>query len=459
MTSSHTTKWQVAIIFRGSTARDKRVPPVADVEHVFVKPGPLTANDAAVRTSRIFGSSMIKASLSPVSVIIPTFNRAGFITEAIESVLNQSRPPREVIVVDDGSTDETEAVVARFGERVVYVGKENGGKSSAINLALPMTSSEFVWIFDDDDFAYPDAIESHLELHRLKPGLGFTFGAHHLGETGPDGRIRRIPSPPAPGVFDAPIELQRLNLLKYCAFMLSACIVRRSAFVSAGPFREDLHRSQDYEMLIRLSQGCDFAYTGSSTYILRKHEGVRGPAANQHGNTERIRVWRDYDRKIGESIAETLPLARYLATASNADAAPNWQRTALIRRAWVMASKAHIEQLVADLVAAASHEHAEPAQLSVTERECCQSLCDHRYFLMCLFDDPHVLRPLRRLGRDAVGAEMLKAMGKGLYWKAVEKGSDLSLVNRARLLRTAAGLILVDSGGRTGVLARSSFRA
>lgn len=381
---------------------------------------------------------------APVTVIIPTFNRAGFIAEAIESMLDQSLPPQQLIVSDDGSSDDTARVVARFGSRVSYVRNDNAGKSAAINRVMPLVNGEFVWIFDDDDFAYPDAIERHLSVHRDNPNLGFTFGAHDLGESGPDGRMKLIPTPPVPAAYFAPIEAQRVNLLKYCAVMLSACIVRRSALAATLPFREDLHRSQDYDMLIRLSQAFDFAYTGASTYILRKHEGVRGPAANQHGNTDRRKVWRDYDRKIGLSIAASLPLERYLSEpAATGDG--SWRRMALIRRAWVMASKAYIEQLVADLLAA-SRESDETTALSPDERACCQSLVDHPYFLMCVLEDPKCLDPLHGLRGRLPGGEILMAVGKGFYWKATEPGGDLRWPDRLRLLKCAASLMLRGAG-------------
>ncbi|TVT56270.1 MAG: glycosyltransferase family 2 protein [Azoarcus sp. PHD] len=377
-----------------------------------------------------------------ITVIIPTFNRAAFIAESIESILNQTHPPSQVIVSDDGSTDDTATVVCQFGNAVTYIRQDNGGKSSAVNNALAHASGDFVWIFDDDDVAYPEALAQHLALHERDPELGFTFGFHDYGVSGKDGRIEKTSSPQAPLIFSSSISNQRLNLLKYCAFMLSACVVRRSALEAAGPFREDLHRSQDYEMLIRLSQLFNFVYTGSPTYIMRKHDGVRGPAVDQHKNTDRRRVWRKYDHMIGLSIAENIPLERYQEEAVPPDSLPTARRrTALIRRAWVMASKANIEQLVSDLVAA-SRECASPTKLTAVERECCHGLCDHPYFLMCLFDDPNCLRPLLSLRESTAGMEMLRSISKGLYWTAIDKEKELSLRDRARMLRAAVPLLI-----------------
>src|SRR3954471_14240389 len=95
-----------------------------------------------------------------VSIVIPTYNRARYLRECLESVLSQTVPPLEVIVIDDGSEDETCSTVAAFGAPVRYVWKENGGKPRALNFAIPQVQGEFVWMFDDDDVALPHAIET-----------------------------------------------------------------------------------------------------------------------------------------------------------------------------------------------------------------------------------------------------------------------------------------------------------
>ena len=90
-----------------------------------------------------------------VSVLMPTFNRGGMLSEALDSVLGQSIPPHQVVVIDDGSTDDTSERVARYGARIDYIRKDNGGKSSALNLGLTHVTGDYVWVFDDDDVALP----------------------------------------------------------------------------------------------------------------------------------------------------------------------------------------------------------------------------------------------------------------------------------------------------------------
>src|SRR5688572_6812621 len=96
------------------------------------------------------------------TVIVPTFNRAAFVGETLDSLLAQSWPPGQIVVVDDGSTDGTPSALDRFGDRIEVIRKPNGGKATALNAALPLVRHGAVWIFDDDDIALPDGLERHL---------------------------------------------------------------------------------------------------------------------------------------------------------------------------------------------------------------------------------------------------------------------------------------------------------
>ena len=90
-----------------------------------------------------------------VSIIVPTFNRARYLPECLDSLLAQTFPATEIIDVNDSSTDDTARVIRPYLDRITYVEKENGGKSTALNLVLPGIQSDYLWIFDDDDVALP----------------------------------------------------------------------------------------------------------------------------------------------------------------------------------------------------------------------------------------------------------------------------------------------------------------
>lgn len=107
-----------------------------------------------------------------VSVIIPTYNYGRFIREAIESALGQTAAPLEVIVVDDGSTDETAEVVAEFGDRVRYIRQENAGVGAARNRGVEESTGEFVAFLDADDYWAPTKLEKQLAKFTEDPGVG-----------------------------------------------------------------------------------------------------------------------------------------------------------------------------------------------------------------------------------------------------------------------------------------------
>src|SRR5205823_5126521 len=109
---------------------------------------------------------------APVCVIIPTYNSASLVTEAIASVLNQTTVPAEIIVVDDGSKDDTRARVAGFGPPVRYVYQENQGVAAARNTGMKSACQEFVAFLDADDVWHPRKLEIQLAELARRPDLG-----------------------------------------------------------------------------------------------------------------------------------------------------------------------------------------------------------------------------------------------------------------------------------------------
>ena len=115
-----------------------------------------------------------------VSVIVPTFNRAALIGQTIDSILAQTAPPAEVIVVDDGSTDDTAALIRRYGAPVRYhrvKDREGGniGPSAARNVGVSLAASPWIAFCDSDDLWLPSKLERQLHLHTLCPTVEFSF--------------------------------------------------------------------------------------------------------------------------------------------------------------------------------------------------------------------------------------------------------------------------------------------
>jgi glycosyltransferase involved in cell wall biosynthesis len=238
---------------------------------------------------------MAQAPSDPlVSVVIPTYNRGSLIGETLESVFAQTYPRLEVIVVDDGSTDDTEAVVARFGGRVVYIHQRNQGLAASRNVGLARATGEFVAWQDSDDLWNPEKTAVQLGYLRRRPDVvcigsdfsafsadGFFERSHVRSYYGVIERATRglddlfsdqevVPaselphlSPPGGGLPEsirvysgqAYDTLVQGNLLHPPTVMF-----RRDAAAQAGPLSADFRRDADWEWFLRISRVGRCAY-------------------------------------------------------------------------------------------------------------------------------------------------------------------------------------------------------
>lgn len=289
-----------------------------------------------------------------VSVIIPTFNRAHYIGECLDSLLAQSVPPHEILVIDDGSSDGTAELIARYAPPVRYQRKENGGKPSAVNLGLTLASGDFVWVFDDDDVALPDAIASRLALFEQDPSLDYVYSPHKYGHGSPDSRIAvdRSYEPPA-------YEGQELfrNLMTGCFFSFSSCLVRRSAFEELGGLNETLLSSEDYDMALRLAQHKKGRRCDTPSFIVREHGGLRGAATIRYAAQDRAKIFRKFDQAVGRRLRRDVPLERFAGPQAAGSGSAEQRGAALLARAAIMGSKACLDEMLDDL-AQLGHEAA-----------------------------------------------------------------------------------------------------
>lgn len=113
-----------------------------------------------------------------VSVIIPTYNRAEFISDAIESVLNQTFEDYEIIIVDDGSTDNTKQIVQSYTSKVKYYYQEQSGVSSARNYGIKAATGEYIAFLDSDDQFLPQKLEKQVEVLENNPRIGIVYSPH-----------------------------------------------------------------------------------------------------------------------------------------------------------------------------------------------------------------------------------------------------------------------------------------
>ena len=247
-----------------------------------------------------------------VSIILPTFNRARYLPAALDSLLGQSLPAAELIVVNDGSSDETSAVLAPYRNRIVYLAQPNAGKSAALNSGLRRARGDYIWVFDDDDIACPDALERHLAVLEREHEVGFTLsGSYRCNEDPASGALRVERAQPLRPFVDDDALLELL-LSSYVAGPSS--VIRSSLLAEVGPFREDLVRAEDFEMALRLSLRSRAARLDDPrpTYYRRWHSGPRGPQGAQFEFAESVARSRTAERLVLRDLAAVLLPSHYL---------------------------------------------------------------------------------------------------------------------------------------------------
>ena len=209
---------------------------------------------------------MGKAEAIRVSVIIPAYNSARWLGEAIESVLGQTFHEFELIVVDDGSTDNTSYIARAFTDpRIRYLHQHNKGLSAARNAGIRESRAEYVALLDADDIFKPNKLELQVSVLDQRPALALvTCGFDVLDERGATVGEQR------PWLAQPKIDLQ--SLLFVNPVLPSTLVVRRSSFESVGLFDETLRRYEDWEFSLRLAaSGHQFGYIKEVLVEYRRH--------------------------------------------------------------------------------------------------------------------------------------------------------------------------------------------
>ena len=199
-----------------------------------------------------------------VSVIIPTFNRARYIREAIDSVLSQAYQSYEIVVIDDGSTDSTREVLAPYGNKIKYFYQENKGLSNARNHGIRESCGEYIALLDSDDLWLPEKLEKQVALLDENPEAAFvcsdTYVIDTLGEVikvWKKGRHHQE-------TFESLYESNYVYV--------STTLIRRQCLDTVGYFDEGLSFSEDYDLWLRLSGRYTFKHMPACLAKYRVHE-------------------------------------------------------------------------------------------------------------------------------------------------------------------------------------------
>jgi len=205
-----------------------------------------------------------------VSVIIPAFNAGRYVRESIESVLNQTYPPRELIVVDDGSTDQTSAVANCFEPRVRVVRQKNQGVSAARNHGARVAVSEWLAFLDADDWWRPEKLEAQMHLVS-KEGTRFAHcGSERVDQ---DGRFLTHQVDGLSGNIAEGMLLFKGNHANG-----STTLVHRGVFEAANGYDTNLSTSADWDMCFRLGRLASLSFAPQPLAFYRQH------GTNMHAN-------------------------------------------------------------------------------------------------------------------------------------------------------------------------------
>jgi glycosyltransferase involved in cell wall biosynthesis len=219
--------------------------------------------DDARRNNTRLSPKELRGESGSVTVVIPCYNQAHFLGEAIESVLAQSYPDFEIVVVDDGSTDDTSEVAGRY-EKVRLIRQENGGLSAARNAGLGQGRGEYVVFLDADDRLLPEALEVGVRELEARPECAFVSG--HIRLIAADGSPLEIPPQP-PNAEDHYAKLLRYNYV----WTPGSVMFRSSILSCVGGFDPSVNATADWDIYLRIARDYPVRHHGEVVAEYRQH--------------------------------------------------------------------------------------------------------------------------------------------------------------------------------------------
>lgn len=200
------------------------------------------------------------------SIIIPVFNKSDDIRACLKSVLAQTYPDFEVLVIDDGSTDESASIINGFNDsRLKYIYKNNGGVSSARNLGIRESSGDWITFMDADDIMYPNALSVYYGLIKKYPLTNFVVAST-------DQSNKKYPR----REYDYLVrDYDLMNAISYAksgfSLVHTDCVcVKRQMFDSVGAFNENYTHGEDMDLWKRLSEAAPFAKSDIPVALYRQ---------------------------------------------------------------------------------------------------------------------------------------------------------------------------------------------
>ncbi|RLA62772.1 MAG: glycosyltransferase family 2 protein [Epsilonproteobacteria bacterium] len=210
-----------------------------------------------------------------ISIIIPTYNRSAYLFRAIESVQYQTYKDWELIIVDDGSTDNTQKEITyllKEEKKIKYIKTPNRGVSAARNLGIHLSSGDYLAFLDSDDEWLPEKLELQMEFVNTNPEIELVHGDEIWIRNG-----KRVNQKNIHKKFGGNIFSQSLDL---CAISPSTAFLKRSLFKRVGFFREDFPVCEDYDLWLRVTSRNEVGFIARPLIV--KYGGHEGQLSNKY---------------------------------------------------------------------------------------------------------------------------------------------------------------------------------
>ncbi|MBU1659185.1 glycosyltransferase family 2 protein [bacterium] len=214
-----------------------------------------------------------------ITVVIPTYNRYEVLKRALRCVYSQSHMPKEVIIVDDGSQDETAQIREEF-PHARYIYQNNAGVSSARNTGIKNSTCQWIAFLDSDDVWHADKLRRHVELHRQNPQLLMSYTDEVWIRKGVEVNVPQKYKKYGGNIFK--------ECLSHCIIAPSAAFLHKDLLREVGLFDESLEVCEDYDLWLRVACGHEIALIDKKLMI--KYGGDDAQLSMKHWGMDRFRV-------------------------------------------------------------------------------------------------------------------------------------------------------------------------
>jgi glycosyltransferase involved in cell wall biosynthesis len=202
-----------------------------------------------------------------ITVIIPAYNCEQYIAQALDSVLGQTYPAHEIIVVDDGSTDGTRRALDAYGSQIIYIYQQNSGAAAARNTGIRRATGEFIAFLDADDLWLPQILELQIDYFAKHPSCGLVYTDMTVFDSSGiiHESVREWLGMNMPTGYVFP------QLFWETLFCPSSVLCRRECFDAVGLFDSTLRHGDDYQMWLRVARRFEFGCVDKPLMMYRQH--------------------------------------------------------------------------------------------------------------------------------------------------------------------------------------------